>query len=72
MSVGRKKLSVCQNYVAAFSCCEKYIKSHFHFVRSSDFGCERIFSDVRDVRRKAGNSGCPTRNPNEMEISLKK
>ena len=25
MSVGRKKLSVCQNYVAAFSCCGNYL-----------------------------------------------
>ena len=26
MSVGRKKLSVCQNYVAAFSCCGKFLQ----------------------------------------------
>ena len=29
MSVGRKKLSVCQNYVAAFSCCGR----SFSFLR---------------------------------------
>ena len=53
MSVGRKKLSVCQNNVAAFSCCCKtslgYIEiriknvSVAHRLTFLNFGVDRFF-----------------------------
>ena len=43
MSVGRKKLSVCQNYVAAFSCCGKVLSVGFIFLLGLDKMLRSVF-----------------------------